>query len=64
MICLETAEGGEKENNNSCNGKDEKCISVAGIIEINIREPSCPMNQIPEYLFPFKEHPQRNQQKP
>jgi hypothetical protein len=63
MISLETAQGGEKKYNYSCNGKDEKCISVAGIIEINIWETSYPMHQTPEYLFPFKEHPDRNQQK-
>jgi hypothetical protein len=63
MICFETSEGGEKEYNNSSNGEDEKCISVAWIIQIYVRKASYPMNQTPEYLFPFEEHPDRNQQK-
>jgi hypothetical protein len=63
MICLETPEGGEKKNNYRGNGEDKKCISVAGIIKINVRQPGYTMYKTPEYLLPLKEHPYRNQQK-
>lgn len=61
MVCLETSECGEKKNNYRGNSEDEKCISVAGIIQIYVWKPGSAMYQTPEYLLSFKEHPYRNQ---
>ena len=63
MICFEASKCREKQYNYCGNSEYEKCISVTWIIQVYVRKASYPMYQTPEYLLPFKEHPDRHQKK-